>query len=309
MQICMEWRSVRFDWNRLRAFLVTAEEGSLSRAAGALGLTQPTLGRQVAALEEELGVLLFDRAGRGLKLTPAGLDLMDHARAMGEAASRLSLAAAGNAQVLEGAVTITASETIAAYFLPPVIAKLRELAPGLSIDLVASNSPSDLTRREADIAVRSFRPTQPDLIARKARDVEVHLFATPAYLARIGRPRAPGDLAGADFIGFDRSEALIGALRGIGLDLSQAHFRLVSENHLVGWNMVRAGLGIGIMVAPVGAADPAVERVLPDLPPLGFPIWITAHRELRTSRRMRVIFDLLVRELSAPSDPDSSTSS
>ncbi len=104
MRFCMDWRAVKFDWNRARAFLVTAEEGSLSAAARALGLAQPTLGRQVDALEEELGVVLFERVGRGLTLTPSGLELLEHVRGMGEAATRVSLAAAGQSESIEGKV-------------------------------------------------------------------------------------------------------------------------------------------------------------------------------------------------------------
>ncbi|KKK60994.1 hypothetical protein LCGC14_3018790, partial [marine sediment metagenome] len=110
MQECMDWRSVTFDWNRARAFLVTAEEGSLSAAARALTLAQPTLGRQVEALEAELGVALFERSGRGLRLTPSGHELLEHARIMGEGARALHLAAWGQTEALEGEVAISASD-------------------------------------------------------------------------------------------------------------------------------------------------------------------------------------------------------
>ena len=119
MHICMDWRSIKFDWNKARAFLVTAEEGSLSAAARALGMAQPTLGRQVDGLEQELGIILFERVGRGLTLTPSGLELLDHVRDMGEAAGRVSLTALGQSQALEGTICISASETYAAVLLPP----------------------------------------------------------------------------------------------------------------------------------------------------------------------------------------------
>ena len=125
----MDWRSVQFDWNRARAFLVTAEEGSLSAAARALKMTQPTLGRQVTALEQELGVTLFERRGRGLELTPTGLDLVEHVRAMGNAASSLSLTASGQSTSLEGRVCITATDVTAVFVLPPIIEKLRLAEP------------------------------------------------------------------------------------------------------------------------------------------------------------------------------------
>ncbi|MCJ7598755.1 MAG: LysR family transcriptional regulator, partial [Methyloceanibacter sp.] len=146
----MNWRSVAFDWNQARAFLATVEEGSLSAAARALGMTQPTLGRQVAALEQELGVVLFERVGRGLTLTPNGLELVDHVRAMRDAASQVSLTASGQSQTIEGSVCISASEAVAAYQLPPILAKLRDIAPGIEVEVVASTAVSDLRRREAD---------------------------------------------------------------------------------------------------------------------------------------------------------------
>src|SRR3954447_21314158 len=166
----MDWRSVRFDWNRARAFLITAEEGSLSAAARALGLTQPTLGRQVDALEAELGVVLFERVGRGLTLTAGGLDLLEHVRAMAEAADRFALVASGQSQTLEGAVCITASEVISAFLLPPVLAQIRKKHPGIEIKLVATNEVRDLRRREADIAIRSGRPTDENLVTTRLRD-------------------------------------------------------------------------------------------------------------------------------------------
>ena len=234
MQKRMDWRAITFDWNRVRAFLVTAEEGSLSAAARALGLAQPTLGRQVAALERELGVALFERTGRGLALTPGGLDLVEHARAMGEAATRLSLAASGQSQSLEGPVCISASEVYSAYLLPPVLRRLREEEPGIEIEVLASNSLSDLRRREADIALRNTRPTDPDLVARRLRDDAAHLYAAPAYLDRLGAPpRGPDDLADAQFIGFDRDGGLIEALNARGFALTQRNFPVLSANHLV----------------------------------------------------------------------------
>lgn len=295
----MDWRTVRFDWNRARAFLVTAEEGSLSAAARALGMAQPTLSRQVDALEQELDVLLFDRVGRRLVLTEAGLDLLEHARTMGEAANRLSLAASGASQNLEGSVVITASDVFSAHLLPPVLAELRRTHPGIDVELVATNDARDLLRREADIALRNFRPSHPDLVAKKLGDMGGRLYATPSCLDAIGRPAAPADFAGADFIGFDRTEAFIDHLRPLGFELSQRNFPFVCENLLVSWSFVKEGLGIGVMSDVVGDADPDVERACPDLAPMVFPVWLVSHRELHTSRRVRVVFDLLAERIAA----------
>lgn len=295
----MDWRAIQFDWNRARAFLLTAEEGSLSAAARALGMAQPTLGRQVDALEEELGVILFERVGRGLTLTATGLELLDHVRAMGEAANRLSLAAAGHSQSVEGKVVIAASDVYAAFVLPPILANLRRSNPGISVEVVVSNQPSNLLRREADIAIRNFRPAEPDLVARKICDAPARFYATPEYLRRLGDPRLPFDLRGAEFISIDRSPRFLKELNVRGYPLTEANFPIITENYLVMWEMVKQGLGIGILDGFVGDAEPSVTRVLPDAELLSFPVWLVAHREVNTSRRIRIVFDLLAEQVAS----------
>ncbi|MBL8741543.1 MAG: LysR family transcriptional regulator [Myxococcales bacterium] len=289
----MDWRSLNFDWNRARAFLVTAEEGSLSAAARALGMTQPTLGRQVSALEQELGVTLFERVGRGLALTTAGAGLLDHARVMGEAANNVSLAASGQSRSVEGTITLTASEVISAHLLPPVLARLRALHPGVTVKLIASNNVHDLRRREADIAIRSGRPTDPALIATRLRDTPASLYATPAYLASIGHPKTPADLSRAHFIGFGEHDRFLSGLNALGFGLTEANFPLHASAHMVLWELVKNGLGIGSVIEEVGDAEPLVVRVLPKMPSIPVPAWLVAHREVHTSRRVRVVFDLL----------------
>ena len=292
----MNWQSVSFDWNQARAFLATAEEGSLSAAARALGQTQPTLSRQVAALEQHLGVTLFERVGRSLSLTQSGLELLDHFRAMGNAANRISLAASGQSQAIEGHVRITATNIMATYHLPPVLSRLREIAPGIEIEVVASNEVRDLTRREADIALRHGRPEQPDLIARLVAESTAHLYASKAYLDRHGRPRTAEDLADRDFIGpagFEEPEGLIEFLNALGLPLTRRNFKLITASGTVILESVRQGLGISILLKEWHDLVPGLEQVLPDLDPIPVPTWLVTHRELHTSRRIRLVFDLL----------------
>ncbi|MCP4382278.1 MAG: LysR family transcriptional regulator, partial [Hyphomicrobiales bacterium] len=198
--------------------------------------------RQVSALEDELGVVLFERVGRGLTLTPSGLDLLDYVREMGDAAGRVSLAAGGRSQSIEGTICITASEIYSAFLLPPIIARLRREAPGIEVEIVASNATIDLRRREADIAVRSVRPTQPDLIATKVRDDRARLYAAKRYLRRIGNPARPEDLSRADFIAFDTTDVMLNGLNQLGLRLTRANFPVLSSNHMVHWELVKQGV-------------------------------------------------------------------
>ncbi len=295
----MDWQSVNFDWNRARAFLVTAEEGSFSAAARALGQAQPTIGRQIAALEAQLDVTLFERVGSSLVLTDAGLDLLEHVRTMSEAATRFSLTAAGKSLGLDGNVAIAASEVISAYILPPIVAALRSQHPGIEIEIVASNATADLRRREADIAIRNFRPTGSDLVARKIKDSRAWLYAAPSYLDRIDNPKTAKELsARAEVIGFDRTRTFATALNGLGLSLGEKNFPIRTENHLVQWELTKRGVGICVMMEEVGDAEPLVRRVLPDqVAPFTLPLWLTSHRELQTSRRMRVVYDLLASAL------------
>ena len=289
----MNWNAVSFDWNQARAFLATVEEGSLSAAARQLGLTQPTLGRQVAALEAELDVTLFERIGKSLVLTKSGLELLDHVRAMYDAANRVSLTASGQSQAIEGRIRITASDVMSAYILPAALKRLRKIAPLLDIDVIAANDIQNLQLREADIAIRHVRPEQPDLIAKLIGDGKGHFYASKEYLRKRGQPTSKADLSNHDFIGFGDDQRMVDTLNQMDMSLTLANFRVGSKNGLVAWELARNGLGIIIMSDKVGETADDMQRLLPDMDPLLFPIWLTAHRELHTSRRVRVAFDLL----------------
>ena len=301
----MNWQSISFDWNQARAFLATAEEGSLSAAARALGQTQPTLSRQVAALEQELGVTLFERVGRSLSLTQSGVELLDHFRAMGDAATRISLAASGQSQAIEGQVTITATNMMATYHLPAMLKRIREVAPGIEIEIVASNEVRDLTRREADIAIRHGRPKQPDLIAKLVHETTAHLYASTEFLDRYSRPQTAADLSDADFIGFEHAELLLPYLNPLGLSLTRDNFKLVSASGTVVMELVKQGLGIGVFTKEDAALAPNLELALPQLEPFPIPTWLATHRELHTSRRIRLVFDLLAEAFAQWSEPRS----
>lgn len=295
----MDWRSITFDWNRARAFLVTAEEGSLAAAARAMGMNQPTLGRQVAALEEEIGFKLFTRRGRGLKLTPNGVKLLEHVRLMGDAANQFSLSVTGKSGGIEGEVSITASELLSAFMLPPMIQRLREVEPGIEIEINATNAERDLNRREADIAIRNFRPTQLDLIAKRLCSVRGHLYAAKSYLKQLGNPKSIADLDKANYIDTEKPGRLLALLNSQGFNLTRANFPVISNSHIVQWELVKQGAAISATVEEIGDSEPLVERIaLFDEPLITMDLWLVTHNELRTNPRIRRVFDFLVTEFS-----------
>jgi DNA-binding transcriptional LysR family regulator len=289
----MNWDAISFDWNQVRAFLATAEEGSLSGAARVLGLAQPTLGRQVGALEARLGVVLFERVGRGIALTPTGQALREHARAMGDAATRVALVAAGHAETVAGRICISASDMVASHVLPDLLVALRARAPEIHVEVLATNALSNLLQREADIALRHTRPSEPDLVARLVYEDQAGLYAAPAFLRRHGMPQSAGDLAGLPLVGLTTPRRMAAELQRMGIPVAVDDVVVFSDNMAVACQMVASGLGLGILSSDVARGLPGLVRVLPDLPPLPVPVWLVTHRDLHTSRRIRVVFDFL----------------
>ena len=293
----MNWQAIAFDWNQVRAFLATAEEGSLSAAARALGQTQPTLSRQVAALEDTLGVTLFERAGRAMALTEAGRSLLEHVRVMAEAATRISLSASGQSQAIEGTVVITATGNVATRQLPPIVKQIHALAPNLRIDILPSNEVQDLTRREADISIRHARPDQPDLIAKLLFESRGHLYASKDYLDQFGPVTRLSDLETATFIGLDRTPEMIEAMRAFGLHLRPEQFKFNSPSGHVLYELVRQGLGVSILTKDIEAYADTIQPIFPDQVSIPIPVWLVTHRELHTSKRIRLVYDILAAEL------------
>lgn len=282
----------------MRAFLATAETGSLSAAARQLRLTQPTLGRQVTALEQELGLALFERTGRALQLTDAGRDLLDEARTMAQAADRITLLARGRAQALEGAIRVTASDMMSAYILPDILVRLRGMAPRLRVDVIAANDIRDILKREADIAIRHVRPTEPDLIARRIGDSSASLFAAKSYIAARGQPATLDDLWQHDFISMGDDTLMVAAMAERGLRVNPDNMHTGSNSGITTWELMRKGFGLFPMSDHIAAQFDDIVPVLADATALSFPVWLVTHRELHTSRRIRLVFDLLADMLS-----------
>jgi DNA-binding transcriptional LysR family regulator len=287
------------DWSLWRSFGAVVEAGSLSAAARKLGLSQPTLGRHIETLEHDLGIALFERTLQGLKPTDTALRLYEPVAGAERALSEAVLMAEGSSAALGGTVRITASEVISHYVLPPMLRTLRDKQPAVAIELVPSDSAENLLLREADIAVRMFRPTQLELITRKLGTIPMVCCAHESYLARRAAPQRLEDLLEHDLIGLDRSDLIISAARGMGIELSRSNFSIRTDSQTAIWELLKAGLGIGFGQGRIVGDTPGMVALLPGVafPPL--EVWLTTHRELFTSRRIRVIYDELAGQLSA----------
>jgi DNA-binding transcriptional LysR family regulator len=286
------------DWSLIPSFLATAEAGSLSGAARLLGISQPTVGRHIADLEACLGVRLFDRAASGLRITEVGLSLVEHAQGMRDRAESLRRLAEGKAEAIEGTVRITSSEMVTAHLLPPILTELHHAEPRIQLEIVASLAAENLLLREADIALRMFRPEQADVITRHVADFELGIFAHPDYLGRRGTPATFAELDGHSVVGFDRTDILIRGFRTAGLDIDRDFFAFRSDSQSTGWEMVRSGFGIGFGPVVLGRRH-GLTQIFTDLKyeALRLPIWLTAHRDLRYSRRIRFVYDFLAERL------------
>ena len=289
----MNWDAVSFDWNQVRAFLAAADQGSFSAASKALRTTQPTISRQVSGLEESLGVNLFDRGTRGLALTQVGQELVAHVRSMGEIASLISMIADGKSQEVTGEVVVSATDLMITEILPTLLAGLRLSAPGLSLRLACSNDVHNLLQREADIAVRHVRPMQSDLVAQHIGNFGANLYASTEYLDRVGRPLSFGEVGNLTFIGAPDPERLLMPLRELGVAIREESFMLHTDSGMVSWALTNSSYGVSMLPYFLATRHQGIEQVFVDLPSPQYPIWLVTHRELRTSRKIRLVFDTL----------------
>lgn len=289
-----------FDWSLVRSFLAALDQGSLLGAARLLNMSQPTLGRHIAELESQLGVLLFERTGRGLVATATALQLAQAARSMEAGALQLSRTLSGAQSQSAGTVRITASVPVAVQLLPPVLAAMRQALPDIQIELVSSNQVSNLLRREADIAVRMMRPEQNSLIARKIGDVRLGAYASRGYLESRAPLRKASDLLQHELIGGDADPAILQGFAAMGFPVTRSAFALRSDDFIVQWQAVRAGLGIGFCADYMVRSDTDVVEVLAgQLKIPSLPMWLAVHREIRTNARIRRVFDYLANALPA----------
>ena len=293
MQLC---------WDHIRTFSEVAKQGSLLAASRHLGLTQPTVGRHIDLLEEGLGFPLFTRGREGMRLTDKGADLVATADEMTGTAADFVRVASGLEERIEGTIRISANEIFGALLLPGMIAEFMADNPMIEVEIDVSNEATNLLQRDADIAIRMFRPTQNDLVARKIRDLPLGLYAHERYLERCPAPQTVEDLNQHVLVGQDRSPSLIAAFGAVGLRLAPNEFQFRCDSIIAGISAVRGGIGIGPLHVGMASHWPGVVQVLPYLPVPSLELWLACHADVRHNKRIRMVMDFLADRMKAPYD-------
>lgn len=287
------------DWSWIRTFVAVLETGSLVGAARTLGASQPTVGRHLDGLEEALGLVLFERTRQGVLPTEAAMALLPVSQAMHAEAERFLRIATGRASSPQGTVRLTASKIVSQYVLPPILLSLQRAHPELQIELVPSDEIQNLLARDADVAIRMVRPTQKELVVRKVNDFGVGTYASCAYLEERTEEVSIENFDAHRWVGFDRNEAIIAAMRGFGLDKSREDFVARTDDQVLYARLVAEGAGIGFLAHATARQYPQLVPLLPDLDLPSLPIWVVTHRELKTSLRIRLVVDHLSEGLAA----------
>jgi DNA-binding transcriptional LysR family regulator len=288
-----------FNWELVRSFLAALDSGSLLGASRSLKASQPTIGRHIAELESQLGVVLFERTGRGLLPTETALRLAASARAMETGAHELARGVAGAQDAGQGLVRITASQPVACVLLPPVLAQMRRELPHIQVELVSSNEVTNLLRREADIALRMVQPAQNTLVARRIGKVTLGAYAHKAYLRAHGTPRTLQDLPSHTLLGNDRGQDILAGLAAIGVTLRKEDFAFRTDDLVAYFGAVRAGMGIGFIADYQARTDAQLVPLLQEVKVPPIPMWLAVHREIRTSKRIRAVYDFLAQAVPA----------
>jgi DNA-binding transcriptional LysR family regulator len=287
------------NWEWYRSFVGVLQRGSLSGAARELGLTQPTVGRHIDSLEAALHLTLFTRSFDGFAPTEAALELRPYAESLSATAAALRRVASSQGDGVRGTVRLTSSEIMGIEVLPPMLAALRHEHPQLVIELVASNRTDNLLHREADIAVRTFAPSQDALIARCIGGIEVGLFAHRHYLDLNGTPHSLDELARHALVGYDAETGFIRKLRDKYPFLARDALAFRADSDLAQLAAVRAGFGIGFCQVRLAARDPSLVRVLKSGFSLVLDTWIAMHEDLRDSARCATVFAALAAGMAA----------
>ena len=280
------------DWNLLRSFMAVHELGTLTAAAEALRLTQPTLGRHIRELEALVGETLFDRRPGQMRPTQRADFLMSRLQPLRDGIGSFEQALSGTGETVAGTVRITTSQMFGALELPHLLAPLLREESLLEIEVQATDEVENLVRRDADIAVRFFRPEQDDVIALLVGQTELGLYATESFIGTLPPGFTPSNLR-SRFIGDIELQRTLEIAASTGHPLQRQDFVFRSNSSVAQLMAIEAGVGVGALLAMFARRRPALRRVLPDLLSQPMSIWLCAHDDLRRSSRIRRVFDHL----------------
>lgn len=288
-----------YDWNLIKSFLAVLDEGTLLAAAKILGISQPTLTRHINELENALGILLFERDRNGTRPTSGALAISDHAREINAANQALCLSATGKSEELHGTIRITASQIVASFLLPNILSKLLDEAPEISVELVATDKVENLNERDADIAIRMVRPQKSELIARKVNEIGLGIYAHAAYLSGRQAVNTPTDLDHHRIIGYDIDERIITGMAEAGMDVDRNYFRFRCDDQVACWQALCEGMGVGFAPKYLAKTNNDLVRIAQFISIPSLPVWLVTHKQIKTNRRIRMVFDFLATELAA----------
>jgi len=280
-------------WHLVHSFLEVAREGSLAGAARNLGVSQPTLTRDIQALEMKTQLNLFKRTTRGMLLSEEGQGLVEAATQMSNAAEMFSRQAAGFSLELKGDVRISVNEIIGTFLLPKAITVLREENPQLNVEIVISNKVSSLNKREADIAIRMFRPTQPELVSRRLPNMPLGFFAHVDYLEKYGEPKSLEEFKQHSVINADQDRAFIEGAAMLGYQFSSDDFPLRTDHLLTQINLARAGAGIIGTHIFLAKKWPELKQILVNFPLPDLECWLVCHKDVQYNSRIRATMSFL----------------
>lgn len=282
-------------WSDYAVFLAVYRNGTHKGAARALGVDATTVGRRLNVLQEKLGALLFERTPSGLRLTPAGAALLPRVERVEREVLDAEREVLGADARLSGSVRVTATDGLVTHVLIPRLAQLRRSQPGLELELRSEAKNVDLSRREADLAIRLGRPREPALVARKVGSLSFGLYASREYLAGHS-PRTQADLAQHDFIAFEIGSQLP-QVQWLRAQVPEARRSLSVNTTASLVAACAAGHGVALLPNVVGKVEAAIVPVLPRLAPPARELWAVTHRDLRHNARVAALMDWLGRAL------------
>jgi DNA-binding transcriptional LysR family regulator len=288
---------LNLDWNLLKSFASVVKEGSLSGAARVLKSTQPTIGRHIEALELELGMSLFIRSREGLIPTEYALNILPEVLSMTGSYGAFIRKISGENVDDVGTIRLAVSEVMGIEVIPDILVKFHKKYPNLKIELSISNKSVNLLKREADLAIRMSNPTQDALIAKKIGDTYVGLFCHQKYIKTYGVPPTIEALKQFHLIGPDEDQIFIDALKSSRLNIDREDFFYKTDNHIAQLNILRKGLGIGVMQTKLAENERNLVQVLKKEFNYSLPVWVVMHEDLKASKKIRTLFNFLVEEI------------